>query len=413
MLVHGASTMPRFAVAVDVGKTSFALSVTDADRRRVLGPVMCPMQRRPVRALVEQVRTLIDEQTGAVHVGVESAGHYHWPLIATGVWPTDWQLREFNPAHVAAQREVMGRRTVKTDAIDLEAITELLLAGRGQRVPQLSDPVAELRAWATHRDRRVLTRTAVKNQLLAQMDRAFPGLTIALPSVLDTKVGRLLIAEFTDPARLSALGVRRFITFAAARDVRVTAPVATRLVEAARDARPTRDSAIARQVLQADLRLLNDLDAQVAAAETAMATLLPATPYWTLTTVPGWGLVRTCGYGAARGEPSRWPGPKQLYRAAGLSPTQYESAGKRNDTVISREGSVALRRALIQLGVGLWARDEPSKHYAASLRARGKHGGVIICALAHRANRIAFALVRDAEPYDPVRWSASDALERE
>jgi hypothetical protein len=47
--------MPRFAVAVDVGKRSFALSVTDAARRRLFGPVQCPMQRRPVRELVGQV----------------------------------------------------------------------------------------------------------------------------------------------------------------------------------------------------------------------------------------------------------------------------------------------------------------------------------------------------------------------
>lgn len=413
MPFHAALPTPRFVVAVDVGKTSFALSVTDAERRRLLGPVVCAMQRRPVQELVAAVARVVDASEGPVHVGVESAGHYHWPLIAPQVWPASWQVREFNPAHVAAQREVMGRRTVKTDGIDLEAMAELLLAGRGQPVPQLSDAVAELRAWVTHRDRRVLTRTTVKNQLLAQLDRAFPGLTIALPHVLDTKVGRLLIAEFTDPARLAALGVPRFVKFAAARDVRVTTPVASRLVDAARDALPTRDSVIARQVLKADLALLRDLDAQVAAAEQAMTELLPATPYRTLSTVPGWGLVRVCSYGAARGEPSRWPSPSKLYRAAGLVPTQYESAGKRHDTVISREGSVPLRRALIQLGIGLWARDVPSKQHAAAMRERGKHGGVIICALAHRANRIAFALVRDQQTYDPARWTTPADRDKE
>ena len=109
-------------------------------------------------------------------------------------------------------------------------------------------------------------------------------------------------------------------------------------------------------------------------------------------------------YGAAVGDPARWPGPRQLYRAAGLSPAQYESAGRRRDGTISREGSVELRRALIDLGLGLWLTDPPSKTYAATLRARGKHGGVIACALAHRANRIAYALVRDQTSYDPTRW---------
>ena len=60
---------------------------------------------------------------------------------------------------------------------------------------------------------------------------------------------------------------------------------------------------------------------------------------------------------------------------------------------------------MIELGIGLWHNDAAAQRYAAGLRARGKHGGVICCALAHRANRIAFALVRDQASYDPARWS--------
>ena len=64
-----------------------------------------------------------------------------------------------------------------------------------------------------------------------------------------------------------------------------------------------------------------------------------------------------------------------------------------------------LRRALIDLGVGLWLCDPAAKAYAAGLKARGKKGGVIACALAHRANRIAYALVRDQPPTTPTAGS--------
>ena len=258
---------------------------------------------------------------------------------------------------------------------------------------------------AGHRQRRVATRTATKNQLLGQLDRCFPGLSAALPDVLGTLVGRLVAAEFADPARLARMGVDRFIRFAAARGLTVRRSVAQRLVGAARDALPTAAAVVARRVLAADLALLHDLDAQVAAAEAELGCLLPASPFHPLTSVPGWGVVRVANYAAALGDPSRWPTARQIYRAAGLSPTQYESAGKRRDGTISREGSVPLRRALIDLGIGLWHCDSAAKAYAAGLRARGKRGGVIACALAHRANRIAFALLRDQTRYDPSRWS--------
>jgi transposase len=394
----------RVVVAVDVGKNTVALSVSDLERRRLLGPVEFAMTRPGLSCTLARVREVVPP-AAVVKVGIEAAGHYHRPLLAPSAWPAGWEVLELNPAHVGEQRRVQGRRRVKTDAIDLEAITELVLAGRGVPVTAHEQLIGELTAWSTHRTRRVATRTATKNQLLGQLDRSFPGLTLALPDVLGTKVGRLVCAEFADPHRLASLGAARFIRFAATRGLRVQVPLADRLVAAARDALPMPDAAVARTVLAADLELLADLDAQVVAAETKMAALLPASPFATLTTVPGWGTVRAGNYGAAVGDPGRWPGPRQLYRASGLSPSQYESAGRRRDGTISREGSVELRRALIDLGLGLWLNDPAAQRYGHTLRERGKKGGVIACAMAHRANRIAYALVRDHTGYDPARWT--------
>ena len=110
-----------------------------------------------------------------------------------------------------------------------------------------------------------------------------------MPDVLGTKVGRLVAAEFADPHRLAALGPARFVRFAAARGLQVRRPVAERLVAAARDALPTPDAAVARQVLAADLALLADLDAQIATAEAELARLLPLSPFATADQRPGLG----------------------------------------------------------------------------------------------------------------------------
>src|SRR3954447_17447043 len=120
-------------------------------------------------------------------------------------------------------------------------MTELLLAGRGLPIGGSDTVLTELAAWSAHRIGRVALRTATKNQLLGQLDRSFPGLTLALPDVLGTKVGRLVAAEFADPARLAALGRTRLIRFAAHRDLHVQRSLADRLVTAARGALPTAD----------------------------------------------------------------------------------------------------------------------------------------------------------------------------
>jgi len=404
--VHAAAvTSSTIVVAIDVGKNEFAVSVTDTARRKLLKPKLgCPMTGPSVREVVARISRLLPWDA-VVKVGIEAAGHYHLPLLAAAVWPTGWELLELNPAHVTEQRKVLGKRTIKTDVIDLEAMTELLLAGRGLPVTATEAVLVELTAWSAHRSRRVEIRSGLKNQLLGQLDRSFPGLTLALPDVLGTKVGRLVAAEFADPTRLVALGSSRLIRFGANRGLRIRKSEADKLLFAARDALPMPDAGIARQVLAADLTLLADLDNQVRQAEAQLDRLLPASPFRTLTSVPGWGVVRAGNYAGALGDPARFSNPRQVYRSAGLNPIQYESAGKRHDSVISREGSVELRRALIDLGMGLWLNEPAATARAVELRARGKKGGVIACAMAHRANRIAFAMVRDQAVYDPSRWT--------
>ena len=91
-----------------------------------------------------------------------------------------------------------------------------------------------------------------------------------------------MAAEFADPHRLAALGVTRFVRFAANRGLRVRRSAAERLVAAARTTLPAPEAVVARHVLADDLALLACLDAQIAAAEAQIATLLPDTPFRSL-----------------------------------------------------------------------------------------------------------------------------------
>jgi transposase len=225
-------------------------------------------------------------------------------------------------------------------------------------------------------------------------------------SVALSKSGRLIISELPDPARVARLGPGRLRRFAANRGVRMTTPLAEKIVEAARLALPVPGAEVSRRLLAADLELLADIEAQIAQADTHIEALLPLTPFGVLTTTPGWGPARVGNYGAAVGDPERWPSHRQLYRASGLTPRIYESAGHRRDGHISREGSVPLRVALVDLGLGLWHKDPASRTYGQSLRDRGKPGGIIVCAMAHRANKTAYAMVRDQQPWEPARWVA-------
>jgi transposase len=395
----------HIAVPIDVGKRSAMAKVIDFTGATLVKPFTFDLDRRGVGMLVERVGKVLPDTVALVRVGLEAAGHYHLPL-AGGILPPDWELHVFNPGHVAAQRRVNGKRGVKSDQVDLTAIADLVLLGRGRPAPVYAEAIQDLSGWVAHRRRRSLVRRQTIQQLTTHVDRCFPGLSGAVWSVALSMAGRLICTELPDPARVVRLGPARLRAFAARRGVRMTSPIAERIVEAARQSLPVPGAAVARQLLASDLSFLARIEAEIEQADGAIASLLASTPYEVLLSVPGWGPVRVAAYGAAVGDPERWHSAQALYRAAGLTPRLYQSSGTARHGHITREGSAVLRSALVDLGLGLWHKEPTAQAYGQALRARGKPGGVIVTAMANRANRIAFAMVRDKRCWEASRWAA-------
>jgi transposase len=230
-----------------------------------------------------------------------------------------------------------------------------------------------------------------------------PGVSGCVSSLFGTKVGRLVLAEFTDPARLSALGVAGFQQVAATRGVQVLAPVAERLVAAAQVA------------------ILTDQPRWPGPSSTATSPCwppsTPRSPRPTSAWPPCCHAPRSpcCAAALAGG----WSGlPPMERRSAtrhgGQRPARLSGQRavpsnlrlgrppRRRRYQPGRLGHHAAGRAVTR--GGLWRLDPAARAYAASLRARGKPPGVIATAMANRANRIAFAMVRDQRPDDPNRW---------
>ena len=279
------------AVPIDVGKHAAMAKVVDFTGAVLRKPFTFDLDRRGVADLLTQVRAALPESVALVRIGLEAAGHYHLPL-AGGVLPEEWELRILNPGHVAAQRRANGKRGVKSDQIDLTAIADLLLAGRGLPAPAFADPIQELVGWAAHRRRRSLLRRRTIQQLTTHVDRCFPALGTTLSSVALTMSGRLILAELPDPERVVRLGAVRLRAFAARRGVRMTRPLAERIVEAARQSLPVPGAEVARHLLALDLDLLARLERELAEADEAIEKLLPTTPFGVLESVPGWGPAR-------------------------------------------------------------------------------------------------------------------------
>lgn len=399
----------RILVApIDVGKHSAAAMVCDFWGEVVVPPFDFELNESGFDVLSAALaRAEAKRDASWVRVGLEQAGHYHDTLLAR-LQQAGAEVTVLNPAQVKENRNQDLLRTLKSDARDLAAMAELLIRGKGYAAPVEDGPLARQVILASYRRRKVKARTALKCQVLSTLDLVFPGLDGCFTDMLNTKIGRLLLAEAMTPDRIARLGVVRLRRFASRRGVVVTRAKAEQVVTAARGAfrLPAARAQVLLSVLRSDVALLFDLEQAIASIESAQAEILPDTPAGVLTSMPHVGVVRASAYGGALGDPSRFKKASQVYRMSGLVPRHYESAGRtRRGTPISREGKVELREAIIELGKALRHGHPDFKRYAAELNQRGKIGGVIACALGNRANRVAFAMIRSQRLFDASLWS--------
>jgi transposase len=295
-------------------------------------------------------------------------------------------------------------------------MAELLTRGSGRSPEERDQALSSQVAWTAHRRRQVKARSALTNQVLAQLDLIFPGLQGCFTTgVLTTKAGRVIVEELTEPGRVKRLGDEGLRRFVARRGVRLTRSKAAMVIAAARNALslPEEELRARSAVFGADIVLLDYLDTMIAEADQQLSEVIDATPAAILTSLPGVSVIRASNYGAEIGDPSRFRSAEAAYRFSGLVPASYESAKKaRSGQHISREGSVELREAILELGKGLSSFDPDFADYKRRLVSGGKKRSIAAVAVGHRAHRLAFSMLRSQQPYDQAHWARSVATGR-
>ena len=398
-------------VPVDVGKTMAMSLIADHYGELIVDPFEFDLTESGVADLITAIAKAESSRSAVVvRVGVEAAGHYHRTVVSR-LRRAGLEVVELNPGAVKQARSQQLLRALKSDARDLGAMAELLIRGAGRPPEQRDQALSAQVAWTAHRRRKVHARSMLVNQVLGQLDLVFPGLQDCFTSgVLTTKAGRVIVRDLVEPARIRRLGEEGLRRFVQRRGVQMSRPKAAAVSAAARNALSLGEEELAarRTVLRADIVLLDYLDQMIDEADQQLSAVLADTPAAILTTLPGISVVRASNYGAEIGDPWRFRNAESAYRFSGLVPATYESARKsRPGQHISRESSVELREAIIELGKGLSQFDPEFASYKRRLVSEGKKRSIAAVAVGHRAHRLAFAMLRSQRPYDEGRWAAA------
>jgi transposase len=144
-------------------------------------------------------------------------------------------------------------------------------------------------------------------------------------------------------------------------------------------------SAASRWIVTQQLRRLEQLEADITAAEeqlaqqTANDAMVQA-----LRREKGVGLVTAVTVRAEIGRFDRFRTGKQLARFCGLSPRNASSGERQADAGLIKAGNPQLRGVLIELAHRLMRYDPRWRELGSSLRGRGKPGSVVAAAVANR-----------------------------
>ncbi|HSV68258.1 MAG TPA: transposase [Mycobacteriales bacterium] len=279
-------------------------------------------------------------------------------------------------------------------------MAELLVRGSGWPLHRQYGAVVEQAAWMAHRRRKRTAAQVLGSQIHALADLAFPGLTGCFTTSLEAKAPRMLLATLPDPARVAVMTLSGLVAHAAAHQVRMPRPKAAQVITAAGEAMrvPAARRAAAAEHLVGEVAVFEALLADLDACEQRLAKLLPDTPAGVLISIPGVGVLTASYYAAALGDAHRFVGRRRLPLLRS-GPAAYESAGRRSSAVhISRVGSVELRQAIIALGVSIAAHHPDFAAYRRRLREEGKKPMIASIAVAHRAHRLAFAILKSQRP---------------
>jgi transposase len=335
--------MEIHAIGIDLGKTLFHLVAVDA-KGNVVARKRC--SRTQLLTYTANVRAQV--------IGMEACSGAHF--LGRALREQGHEVRL-----MPAQYVKPFVKTNKSDYIDAEAIAEAVQRPTMRFVPIKTEDQLDLQAVHRVRERWVMRRTAVINQIRGlwlerglTMPKGRSHLEEALPEIL--------------------------------------ADAASKLSDLFR-------------VLLAQLRIeLDQLSVRIEEMDVVMQqTAKENEACQRLTTIPGIGPVTATALVAAIGNGAAFRKERDLAAWVGMVPREHTTGGKQKLLGISKRGNSYLRRLFVQCARSVMQHrtKQPAalSNWLAQLLGHTPHQNVVIVALANKLIRIAWAVLRKNETY--------------
>src|SRR5690625_1836640 len=351
-------------------------------------------------------------QIKEVVVGIETTGHYYEDLVHR-FRMKDYHVRVINAATTAKEREALLNWS-KTDRLDLLAIVQAIIHGRGTSSELPSGSINNLQKLTRTRRDLVKTQTAVENNIRVHLDyifREFQGKTIWVDGKREKqkpfynlfgKASRYLMRHHLHPSDILKLGADGLRELSIQKNLKLRDESIHTLIELAQHSisQPRELVAVDQVLLNQKLDQLELIEEQVKKLETEIEDLFIQTDGAIILSIPGVGLVTGAELYAEMGDISDFDHAGQLIKMAGTNPIVKQSGDRRPSYyAVSKQGRKSFRNAVYQIGRSLSVNNPEMKEKYNALKERGKHAQQAYIALGNRMIRLAFSMIKNLTLY--------------
>jgi transposase len=388
-------------IGIDIAKRAHVAAAVDAAGKAVIGSFQFNNTADGFAKLLARLAGA-GAEPGDSLIGMEATGHY-WIALFDFLCSHGWKVAVINPIQTDAFRRVETVRKLKTDASDALLIADLVRYKAFEPSAMADEAAAGIRDLARFRMSLVQECAALKNQMKALMDRAFPEYGDVFPDMFCASSMAVLKA-FPAPERVAGTDIRTIErTIREASRGRLGRAKAEQLKAAAKASVGVSFGA-GQLAFQARIiaETIEFVEARVAEIEDELDSMLAGTQGEWLKTVPGIDTVLASLIAGEIGDANRFATPKQLIAYAGMDASKRQSGGSDPDGHMSKRGTPFLRYGLMQAAEGARRHDAYFREYYENAIARGKHHYVALSGVARKLAGVVLSLMKEGRPYEPV-----------
>jgi transposase len=335
-----------------------------------------------------------------VIIGMEATGHY-WLALYSFLTEEGYTVKVINPIQSDAFRKMYIRQT-KNDSKDAYVIAQIMRFGEYQTTELAEEGIIALRQLSRYRLCLVESAGNCKRRIITLLDQVFPEYANLFSDIFGTTSLELL-ETYPLPDEIMSVSTQRlanFLSKASKGRFKKEKALELKAIAGGSFGVGFAKDAFCFQIKQL-VAQLQFLEEQISDLEHEIDTLMQSIDS-PITTITGVGSILGAVILSEIGDISRFDHPSKLVAFSGLD-VRIVQSGEFTGTQgkVTKRGSPFLRRAL-WLAANVAAFQDPTmSEYYQSLRLRGKHHYVAICAVARKLCNIIFAILSTGKSYDP------------